>query len=75
MRGVFKIHEEPESSNEGVCSRYMMNRNRQMRGHVCKTYDEPETPCKGACLESPHEGGAFKAYDDPESPNEGACSN
>ena len=32
--GVFKIYLEPESPNEGPCSRFMLNRNRQMRGRV-----------------------------------------
>ena len=32
---VFKIYEEPLPPNEGACSRYMMNRNHQVRGqHV-----------------------------------------
>ena len=32
--GVFKIHHEPESPNEGPCLRYMMTPNREMRGRV-----------------------------------------
>ena len=49
---MFKIHDEPESPNEGACLRYMMNRNnRQMgRGRVFKIDDEPESPNEGACL-------------------------
>ena len=58
-----KIHDKPESLNEGGCLRYMMNRNRHLRG-VFRIYDEPESPNEGAC---------FKMYDDPESPNERAC--
>ena len=34
MRGVFKLHDDPEPTNEGVCLRFMMNRNGQMRGRV-----------------------------------------
>ena len=32
--GVFKMYDEPESPNEGVCLTCMMNRGRQTRGHV-----------------------------------------
>ena len=32
MRGGLKKHDEPTSPNKGVCLRYMMDRNRQMRG-------------------------------------------
>ena len=40
---MFKIYDEPEPSNERACFRYMMNPNREMRGHV-KIHDEPESP-------------------------------
>ena len=45
----------------GVCLRYMMNRNRQMRG-LFEIYDEPQ---------SPDEGGVFTTCDEPQSPDEG----
>ena len=46
-----KIYDEMESPNEEGCLRYMMNRNRQMRGRVkAKIYDEPESPNEGACI-------------------------
>ena len=32
--GACKINDEPESPNEGVCLRYMMNRNRRMKESV-----------------------------------------
>ena len=41
--GVLKIYDEPQytaiakGGGEGACLRYMMNRNRQMRGHVSDT--------------------------------------
>ena len=31
---MFKIYDDPESLSGGVCLRYMINRNRQMRGRV-----------------------------------------
>ena len=40
---------ELESPNKEACFRYMVNRNRRMRG-VFKIYDEAETPKEGACL-------------------------
>ena len=49
MRRQFKTHDETESSNEGACVRYLMNRNRQ-EGGVCKIYDEPESPHEGVCF-------------------------
>ena len=39
MRGLFKIYDEPESPNEGVCLGYRMNRNRQRRGRVYDMYE------------------------------------
>ena len=35
---MFKIEANPESPNEGAYLTYMMNRNRQMRGHVKHTF-------------------------------------
>ena len=47
---MLKIQDESESSSEGAVLRYMMNRNRQMRGGgVFKIYDEPEAPYEGVC--------------------------
>ena len=40
------MHDEPESPNEGACSRCMMNRNRQTTGQF-KIYDDPEPPNEG----------------------------
>ena len=40
----FKICDEPDSPNERACLRYVMTRNRQMRGR------DPESPNEGACL-------------------------
>ena len=31
---MFKVHDAQISPNEGACLRYMMNRYRQMMGHV-----------------------------------------
>ena len=51
----------------GPYLRYMMNRNRQMKGGgVFKIYDEPE---------SPYEGGVLNIYDEPESPSDGGVLN
>ena len=46
---MFKIYGELESPNEGACSGYMTNRNRQMRG-VFNMYDEPISPNEDACF-------------------------
>ena len=35
---VFKIYDEPESPNEGVCLRYVISRNRHMRGPCMKSF-------------------------------------
>ena len=34
IRGQFKMHDEAESPIEGACFRFVMIRNRQIRGHV-----------------------------------------
>ena len=48
---MFKIHSEAESPNEGVCLRYIMNGNRQMKGRLRCAYlyihDEAESPNEG----------------------------
>ena len=46
---MFKIDHESESRNEAACLRYMMNRNRQMRG-VFKIQEERESPNEGVCF-------------------------
>ena len=61
---MFEIYDEPEPSNERACFRYMMNPNREMRGHV-KIHDEPESP---HAPESKMGGPFFKIFDEPESP-------
>ena len=43
------MYDEPESSEEGACLRYMLNPSRQMKGSV-ETYEEPESPNEGACV-------------------------
>ena len=47
---------------KGACLKYMVDRNRQVRGRV-KRYDELLSPSEGACL----------ICDEPLSPNEAAC--
>ena len=51
------VCDQPESPNEGECLRYMLNRNRHMRGGVLQTYDEPQ---------SPNGRGVFNLYDESE---------
>ena len=49
---MLKIQDESESSSEGAVLRYVMNRNRQMRGggvFKIQIYDEPEAPYEGVC--------------------------
>ena len=38
---VFEIYDEPEPPKDGACLRYMMNRNREMKG-VFEVEEEPE---------------------------------
>ena len=55
MRGVlkFKICEEPESPNQGVCLRHVLNRNCPVTqwggggGEVFKIYDDSDLPNGG----------------------------
>ena len=49
MRGVLRMYDGPGSRNEGVCVRYMTNRNRHMSA-VLKIYDDTESPNEGVCL-------------------------
>ena len=44
---MFKICGEVEPPHEGERVRYMVSRNRQMRG-VFSMFDEPESPNEGA---------------------------
>ena len=61
---MFKIYLEPESPNERACLRYMLNRNRQMRGGGLRYMlnRNRRSPMRGRvlCVE-------------PKSPNEGLC--
>ena len=53
MMGVFNMYGELESPNEGAFLIFMMNRCRQMWGHVegvFRKYDEAESPNEGACF-------------------------
>ena len=43
------ISAEAKSPKEGVYFRYVLNRNRQMRGQFT-IYDEAESPTEGACF-------------------------
>ena len=74
--GMLNIYGEPGWSHEGVRLRYMVSRNRQMRG-VLNMYDEPDAK-RGArltCMMSRYRQmrDMFSMYDEPESPHEGAC--
>ena len=46
---VKDIYGEPKLPNKRACFRYIVNRNRQMRG-LFNTYHEPLSPNDGACL-------------------------
>ena len=73
---MFKICGEVEPPHEGECLRYMVSRNRQMRG-VFSMFDEPESPNEGAHLrymvKIAKRVGVLKIWDEPLplSPNEG----
>ena len=48
-RGTFKIQDDPELPNKGVCFRYMVNRNHQIRAFFRYIW-----------FKIPNEGGVFK---------------
>ena len=53
---MLKIYDDPELPNEGACLRYMLNWNRQMRGHVEEMYASKKNearPRAGGMLSGP----------------------
>ena len=75
MTGRVQV-DEPESSHEGACSRYMMNRNLQMTGcgqDIWRIwYDVPESPDEGE-LESLNHGACLRYIMNPSRQMRGAC--
>ena len=61
---MFKIHLEPASPYEGPCSRFMWNRNRQMRGGCLRLLLNRN-------LRSPMRGRVLCV--EPKSSNDGPC--